>query len=106
MYTNLPVIIGNYNSGCNTCGQSIILLPGAGGCGCQHPVIPFGETKNSPCADCDNPCDDLIETDCSLLSSADIPVLGIKHGDSLTKVIIIMAAEIIFLKQKLAILSP
>lgn len=93
------------NRGCNTCGKSLIILPDVGGCGCMHPVIPSNNTPNSPCVDCDSVCDDSSFSDCNFYSGADIPSLGIKNGDKLTKIIITLAAEVIDLKRRVAILE-
>lgn len=103
---NIPKITIEVNAGCNTCGKSLIKIPAAGGCGCTHAVIPCGDnTPNSPCVECEYPCDDKFFTDCGFYSGGDMPALGIKNEDLLTKVIITLAAEIISLKQRVAALE-
>lgn len=103
---NIPKITIEINSGCNTCGKSLIKVPSAGGCGCTHAVIPCGDNKpNSPCVECETPCDDMLFSECMQYSGGDMPALGIKNGDLMTKVIITLAAEIIALKQRVATLE-
>jgi len=104
--TNIPRISIEINSGCNSCGKSLVLVPDAGGCGCQHAVIPCNEpTPNSPCVECETPCDDALFSECMIYTGGDMPALGIKNEDKLTKIIITLAAEIIALKQRVAILE-
>lgn len=103
---NIPKIIIDINTGCNTCGKSLITIPAAGGCGCVNAQIPCTDTTpNSPCNDCETVCEDAIFTDCMFYSAGDIAALGLKHDDRLTKIIITLAAEIISLKQRVLILE-
>lgn len=100
---NIPKIIIEVNSGCNTCGKSLVTVPAAGGCGCHSAQIPCNDnTPNSPCVECEHPCDDQTSSECWRYDGGDIPALSIKNGDLGTKVIITLAAEIIAIKQRLA----
>jgi hypothetical protein len=47
----------------------------------------------------------VIESNCVLYSGGDIPQLGIKTNDRLDKVLIILAAEVIALKQRVSALE-
>lgn len=92
----------HFDGGCSTCHKSLIVAPANGGCGCNYiPAPPPTTIANSPCVECEDPCEDLIPTDCQLYSGADIPQLGIKNGDLLTKVIVILAAEVLSSKAKI-----
>lgn len=94
------------NTGCNTCGNSLTLEPVNGGCGCQHVAVPtVAPTPNSPCVECEDPCDDLYPTDCLPYNGADIAQLGIMNGDKLTKIIVTLAAEIVNLKARVQLLE-
>lgn len=106
---NYPKIIIDINTGtcnCHTCNKSLIKVPSAGGCGCISAQIPVtGNTSNSPCEDCEGECEDMYPSNCILYSGGDIPQLGIKTDDRLDKIIIILAAEVLALKQRVAALE-
>lgn len=103
---NIPRIIIDINSGCNTCGKSLVKVPSFGGCNCPTVQVPCSTAAaNSPCADCETICPDVIEAECVLYTAADIPQLSIKTNDKLVKIIITLAAEIISLKQRVLILE-
>jgi hypothetical protein len=47
----------------------------------------------------------MLPTDCWLYSGADIPQLGIKNNDPVTKIIVTLATELIDAKRRLALLE-
>lgn len=103
---NIPKVIINFDSGCNTCHKSLIIVPDNGGCGCASPALPCTSlTPNSPCVECEDPCDDLTSSECTFYSAAAIPALAITTNEKLTSIIIKLSAEIIALKQAVAILQ-
>lgn len=95
-----------YRNCCHTCSKSIIIAANLGGCGCNIPKVPCHDnTSNSPCVECEDPCDDVIPTDCIVYSAGDIPQLGIKNGDQATKIIILLATELLDLKRRIVLLE-
>lgn len=104
--TNIPKVTIQIETGCNTCHCPLNVLPELGGCACGNAyAVVEDNTPNSPCLACEDACDDIFPTDCSLYSGADVPQLGIKKGDKLTKVVVILFAELISAKARLTALN-
>lgn len=96
----------NFETGCTTCHKPLIVHPEFGGCGCNRIAVPqVSYEPNSPCVECDTPCDDITSSECWTYGGADIPQLGIKNGDNGTKIIVMLASELLAAKSRLAILE-
>lgn len=106
MSTYIPKVTIQIETGCSTCHCALNVLPELGGCACGNAyAVVEDSTPNSPCVACEDACDEIWPSDCTLYGGADVPQLGIKKGDKLTKVLIVLFAEVIAAKARITTLG-